>query len=345
MVPPLVFALRNCIRLCSRTCQANIQIQTHAFTHTLSNRRILNNRYIIQRILAGKSFSVSTQSDNNPIDKVDDDTWEWIPPKNRVRPSERSAEEEESKAKINHPNYYEVEEAKGLLKNESENTEVTIEDVIADLKAQGVIALDYEQKDFSYQESELELELDESDYEYMEMDISEDFSFEEENVNFAENRELISSETDLNSVLESEQLPLQSANDAIDGDDFIVPIIKGKRLTIDEILKILEVNSALDVVAYDLAEKSMMADFIVLASAKSRRHVRKLEREIKYYTKKRQVRLVPSIPPRRGTFASDDWIAIDTGTIIVNVFLEEVRADMALDEHWQDVAQKYERPL
>jgi len=124
-------------------------------------------------------------------------------------------------------------------------------------------------------------------------------------------------------------------------DEDVVPLTRGKSLSIDEVIRIIDANAGFDLKAYSLSEQNMMGEYLVLASAKSTRHVRKIEREIKYYNKRRGLQLMPAMPPRRGTVRSEDWIAIDTGTIIINIFLTQVREDLDLDQYWDLEAQPY----
>lgn len=61
-------------------------------------------------------------------------------------------------------------------------------------------------------------------------------------------------------------------------------------------IRIIDANAGFDLKAYSLSEQNMMGEYLVLASAKSTRHVRKIEREIKYYNKRRGLQLMPAMP-------------------------------------------------
>ena len=97
-----------------------------------------------------------------------------------------------------------------------------------------------------------------------------------------------------------------------------------------EIVSLLEDAKAEDIVSIELAGKSSVADYMVIASGRSDRHVgaiadqiEKRLKEIKYA----QVRV-------EGQPACD-WVLIDVGDIVVHVFRPEVREFYNLEKMWQ----------
>ncbi|MCB1512018.1 MAG: ribosome silencing factor, partial [Hyphomicrobiaceae bacterium] len=89
---------------------------------------------------------------------------------------------------------------------------------------------------------------------------------------------------------------------------------------LSEILTLLDDAKAEDVVQIELAGKSTIADYMVIASGRSDRHVgaiadqlAKRLKEIKYAT----VRIEGQ--------PSNDWVLIDVGDIVVHIFRPEVR--------------------
>jgi len=96
-----------------------------------------------------------------------------------------------------------------------------------------------------------------------------------------------------------------------------------------EIVSLLDDAKAEDVVTIELAGKSSIADYMVIASGRSDRHVgaiadqiSKRLREIKYATVR-----VEGQP-------TNDWVLIDVGDIVVHVFRPEVREFYNLEKMW-----------
>ena len=96
-----------------------------------------------------------------------------------------------------------------------------------------------------------------------------------------------------------------------------------------EILALLEDAKAEDVIQIELAGKSSVADYMVIASGRSDRHVgaiadqlSKRLKEIKYST----VRVEGQ--------SANDWVLIDVGDIVVHIFRPEVREFYNLEKMW-----------
>jgi ribosome-associated protein len=95
------------------------------------------------------------------------------------------------------------------------------------------------------------------------------------------------------------------------------------------ILARLDDDKAEDVVVIDLKDKSPMADYIVIASGRSQRHVAAmadhLTRSLKEGGHGRAK--VEGLPQA-------DWVLIDAGDIIVHLFRPEVRAFYQIEKIW-----------
>ena len=98
---------------------------------------------------------------------------------------------------------------------------------------------------------------------------------------------------------------------------------------LNEILALLEDAKAEDVTQIELAGKSSVADYMVIASGRSDRHVgaiadqlSKRLKEIKYSTVR-----VEGQP-------ANDWVLIDVGDIIIHIFRPEVREFYNLEKMW-----------
>jgi nicotinate-nucleotide adenylyltransferase len=104
-----------------------------------------------------------------------------------------------------------------------------------------------------------------------------------------------------------------------------------RRCETSEILRLavdtLEDGKAEDIVAIDLAGKTTIADFMVIASARSARQVTALTERLEAVLARR-VRV--SIEGK--THA--DWVLIDAGDVIVHLFRPEIRAYYNLEKMW-----------
>jgi len=105
-----------------------------------------------------------------------------------------------------------------------------------------------------------------------------------------------------------------------------------ERLTVAQQIQIvlasLEDAKAGDVVSIDIAARSTLADFMVVASGRSRRHVLSLADQCL-----RQLREV-GIKPRIEGLEGGDWVLIDTGDIIIHLFCLEIREFYNLEKIW-----------
>ena len=106
-----------------------------------------------------------------------------------------------------------------------------------------------------------------------------------------------------------------------------------KRL--DNILMRLENNKALDIVSIDLEGKSDIADFLVIATGTSNRHVSSLSENLITELKKDGIKDIIA----EGINKSD-WVLIDSGDVIVHIFRKEVREFYNLEKLWQSSIDK-----
>jgi ribosome-associated protein len=84
-----------------------------------------------------------------------------------------------------------------------------------------------------------------------------------------------------------------------------------------------------DIIAIDLTGKSSIADFMVVASGRSQRHVASIADQLIKDIEKAGVPRVRVEGLRQG-----DWVLIDAGDVIVHVFRPEVRAHYNLEKMW-----------
>jgi len=97
----------------------------------------------------------------------------------------------------------------------------------------------------------------------------------------------------------------------------------------DKICELLDEKKAINVVKIDLKDLTVVADFFVVASAKSTTAVKALSEYLDQELSKL------GCPPRRIEGRTEGrWIAADYGTVIVHIFLEETRAFYQLERLW-----------
>lgn len=95
-------------------------------------------------------------------------------------------------------------------------------------------------------------------------------------------------------------------------------------------LKSLDGDKAENIVAIDLIGKTPMADFMVVASGRSNRHVTAIAEHLAEELKKH------GISGRAEGLPQGDWVLVDAMDIIVHVFRPEVRAFYDLEKMWGD---------
>jgi ribosome-associated protein len=84
-----------------------------------------------------------------------------------------------------------------------------------------------------------------------------------------------------------------------------------------------------DSVTIDLTGKSSLADYMVVTSGRSNRHVASMAEHVIKDLHKAGLRDVRVEGMRQG-----DWVLIDAGDVIVHVFRPEVRAFYNLEKMW-----------
>lgn len=97
-----------------------------------------------------------------------------------------------------------------------------------------------------------------------------------------------------------------------------------------KIAGVLDEKKGKDVVIVDLKGKTIVADYFVLASAKSTTAVRSLADNVDEKLSK-EFGLEP-----RGRDIDPKWAAVDYGCVILHVFHEETREFFKLERLWDD---------
>jgi len=99
--------------------------------------------------------------------------------------------------------------------------------------------------------------------------------------------------------------------------------------TLRTVLARLDDMKAEDSITIDLTGKSSIADFMVVASGRSQRHVASIAEHVVKDLEKSGVSRVRVEGLRQG-----DWVLIDAGDVIVHVFRPDVRAHYNLEKMW-----------
>ncbi len=101
----------------------------------------------------------------------------------------------------------------------------------------------------------------------------------------------------------------------------------------------LDDDKAEEVVVIDLAGKSDIADFMIVASGRSQRHVGAMAEHLHAKLKARG-----AAGPSMEGLARCDWVLIDGGDVIVHLFRPEVRAFYNLEKMWAQELPEPSRP-
>ena len=97
----------------------------------------------------------------------------------------------------------------------------------------------------------------------------------------------------------------------------------------DLIVSILDEGKGEDIVTLDLEGKTSIADYMIIASGTSSRHVSTLAHRVVQALKDAELY---NIPPEGGEAA--DWVVVDAGDVVVHLFKPEVRDVYNLEKMW-----------
>jgi len=95
------------------------------------------------------------------------------------------------------------------------------------------------------------------------------------------------------------------------------------------ILSSLDDDQAIETVSIPLAGKSSIADYMVVASGRSTRHVGSMAMKLVDKIKAETGR-----SPRIEGMPTADWVLIDAGDVIIHLFRPEVRSFYNLERMW-----------
>ena len=103
----------------------------------------------------------------------------------------------------------------------------------------------------------------------------------------------------------------------------------------ETILKTLDNNKALNVISIDLANKSSIADYMIIASGTSSRHIQALSEQVLEKFKNSGIKNCKI----EGS-ESNEWKLIDGIDLIVHIFNPEKRKFYELEKMWSELIPK-----
>ena len=101
------------------------------------------------------------------------------------------------------------------------------------------------------------------------------------------------------------------------------------------IIKTLDINKALDIVSIDLKDKSSMAEYMIIASGTSSRHIQSLSEQVLEKFKNHGMK-DSKIEGKEST----EWKLVDGIDLIVHIFHPEKRKFYELEKMWSEFIPK-----
>ena len=101
------------------------------------------------------------------------------------------------------------------------------------------------------------------------------------------------------------------------------------------VIHTLDINKAQDIVSIDLKDKSSMADFMIIASGTSSRHIQALSEQVLEKLKSNGV-YECKIEGKE----SNEWKLVDGIDLIVHIFHPEKRKFYELEKMWSELIPK-----
>lgn len=100
-----------------------------------------------------------------------------------------------------------------------------------------------------------------------------------------------------------------------------------------EIAKVLDEKKAMNIVAIETEEVTIVSDLFVIATGTSNTHVKSLADDVEYEIKERL-----GIEPDHIEGRTTGWILIDYGVVLVHIFDKENREYYNLERLWTDAS-------
>ena len=101
------------------------------------------------------------------------------------------------------------------------------------------------------------------------------------------------------------------------------------------VINTLDINKAQDIISIDLKDKSSMADFMIIASGTSSRHIQSLSEQVLEELKINGVK-----NSKIEGKDSSEWKLVDGVDLIVHIFHPEKRKFYELEKMWSELIPK-----
>jgi len=101
------------------------------------------------------------------------------------------------------------------------------------------------------------------------------------------------------------------------------------------IIKTLDLNKAYDIISIDLKDKSSMADYMIIASGNSSRHIQSLSEQVLEKLRDNGLR-----DSRIEGKDSNEWKLVDGIDLIIHIFHPEKRKFYELEKMWSEMIPK-----
>ena len=101
------------------------------------------------------------------------------------------------------------------------------------------------------------------------------------------------------------------------------------------IIKTLDINKAQDIVSIDLKDKSSMADYMIIASGTSSRHIQALSEQVLEKLKNNGIK-----DSKIEGKDSSEWKLVDGIDLIIHIFHPEKRKFYELEKMWSELIPK-----
>ena len=101
------------------------------------------------------------------------------------------------------------------------------------------------------------------------------------------------------------------------------------------VIKTLDINKAKDIISIDLKDKSSMADYMIIASGTSSRHIQSLSEQVLQKFKNSGLK-----DSKIEGKDSGEWKLVDGIDLIVHIFHPEKRKFYELEKMWSELIPK-----
>tara|TARA_B100000676_G_scaffold285076_1_gene313319 strand:+ start:58 stop:408 length:351 start_codon:yes stop_codon:yes gene_type:complete len=98
------------------------------------------------------------------------------------------------------------------------------------------------------------------------------------------------------------------------------------------IIQTLDINKALDIVSIDLKHKSSMADYMIIASGTSSRHIQSLSEQVLDKLKDNGIK-----DSKIEGKESNEWKLVDGIDLVIHIFHPEKRKFYELEKMWAEL--------